>query len=72
MLKSFKSLADMQTAFPDEGACINHFRALRWPESDKITCPWCGVIGAHYTLEEQHPQVPGLPEEVQRPAWDDI
>lgn len=50
MLKPFKSLAEMQKAFPDEDACINHFRALRWPDATKITCPKCGVIGAHYTL----------------------
>jgi transposase-like protein len=50
MLQCFKSLADFQTAFPDEDACINHFRVLRWPEADKIVCPWCGSIGAHYTL----------------------
>src|SRR6266568_4304553 len=50
MKKNFKSLTDLQAAFPDEDACINHFRVLRWPEADKIACPWCGVIGAHYKL----------------------
>lgn len=50
MLKSFKNLADMHKAFPDENACIDHFRALRWPDADKIVCPKCGVIGAHYRL----------------------
>lgn len=52
MLKSFKSLADLHKAFPDEDACINHFRTLRWPDATKITCPHCGVIGAHYTLAD--------------------
>ena len=52
MLKSFKSLADMHKAFPDEDACINHFRTLRWPEADKIVCPHCGAIGTHYTLKD--------------------
>jgi transposase-like protein len=51
MLKPFKSLSDLRHAFPDEDACINHFRTLRWPEADKIACPHCGVIGAHYTLK---------------------
>src|SRR6266567_5241063 len=51
MLKSFKSLSDLRRAFPDEDACINHFRVLRWPQADKIACPHCGVIGAHYTLK---------------------
>ncbi len=50
MLKSFESLSDLHAAFPDEDACINHFRALRWPDADKIACPWCGVIGKHYRL----------------------
>ena len=51
MLKSFKSLSDMRHAFPDEDACINHFRTLRWPEADKIACPHCGVVSKHYTLK---------------------
>jgi len=52
MLKTFKNLADMQYAFPDENACINHFRAVRWPEVDKMVCPRCGVSGTHYTLAD--------------------
>jgi transposase-like protein len=51
MLKSFKSLSDLRHAFPTEDACIDHFRALRWPEPDKIGCPHCGVIGKHYLLK---------------------
>ena len=51
MLTKFKSLADMSAAFPDEDACINHFRALRWPDADKTACPHCGVIGKPYTLK---------------------
>jgi transposase-like protein len=50
MLKSFKSLADMQKAFPDEDACINHFRTLRWPNLDEIVCPHCGIVSKHYVL----------------------
>lgn len=46
----FKSLRDMEQAFPNEDVCINHFRALRWPDANSITCPKCGVIGHHYTL----------------------
>src|SRR5665213_1332674 len=52
MLKSFKSLADMSKAFPDEKACVDHFRTLRCPDAAKITCPRCGAIGAHYTLAD--------------------
>ncbi len=51
MLKSFKSLSDLRHAFPNEDACVNHFRALRWPEADKIGCSWCGSIAKHYTLK---------------------
>jgi transposase-like protein len=47
---NFKSLRDMERAFPNEDVCINHFRALRWPEAHKIPCPHCGVIAGHYTL----------------------
>jgi len=51
MLAEFKSLADLDRAFPDENACINHFRAIRWPEG-KIACPHCGVISPkHYMLK---------------------
>lgn len=52
MLAEFKSLTDLDRAFPDENACINHFRAIRWPEG-KIACPRCGVISLkHYTLKD--------------------
>jgi len=51
MLKSFKNLSDFHAAFPDESACIDHFRALRWPDGD-IACPHCGVIGTHYRLAD--------------------
>lgn len=50
MLKTFKNLADMQRAFPDENACIDHFRTVRWPNADQIVCPNCGVVAKHYTL----------------------
>lgn len=52
MLKSFKNLADMQKAFPDEASCIGHFRTLRWPDADKIVCPHCGVVSKHYVLAD--------------------
>jgi transposase-like protein len=52
MLTTFKNLADMQRAFPDEKACVDHFRMLRWPDGEKIVCPHCGVIGKPYTLSD--------------------
>ena len=50
MIKSFKSLADMSAAFPDEDACINHFRAVRWPVLN-------GVDGVGLLLEPHGPPV---------------
>lgn len=38
MLKEFKSLFDIQQAFPDEQACINHLEELRW--SGLVTSPF--------------------------------
>lgn len=49
-LTSFKSLADIHKVFGDEDACINHLRALRWPDMSQWACPHCGVIGAPYLL----------------------
>ena len=48
--KTFKSLADFDTVFAEESACINHFRAIRWPDLAHCACPHCGVIGAPYIL----------------------
>lgn len=49
-LATFKSLADFGRAFPDEAACINHLRAVRWPDMTQWACPHCAVIGEPYTL----------------------
>ncbi|PAY47964.1 IS1595 family transposase [Ligilactobacillus salivarius] len=38
MLKEFKSLFDIQQAFPDEQACINHLEELRW--AGLVTSPF--------------------------------
>ena len=51
MFKQFSSLANLVTALPDEKACIEHFRAIRWPNG--IVCPHCGTIGGHYTLKDE-------------------
>lgn len=50
MLANFKSLADFHKAFPDEDACVNYFRAVRWVAPEQIACPHCGVIGKPYFL----------------------
>lgn len=49
-LANFKSLADFDSAFPNEDTCINHLRALRWPDAEQIACPHCGTIGKPYLL----------------------
>lgn len=38
MLEEFKSLFDIQQAFPDEQACINHLEELRW--AGLVTSPF--------------------------------
>ena len=40
MFKSFNSLFELMDAFPDEQACIDHFRAIRWRNGE--FCPHCG------------------------------
>mgnify|MGYP001766602935 CR=1 FL=1 len=40
MIKSFDSLYDLFEAFPDEQACVDHLRAIRWRDGE--FCPHCG------------------------------
>ncbi len=40
MLKHFDSLFDLMDAFPDEQACIDHLRSIRWKDGE--FCPHCG------------------------------
>ncbi len=39
-MQNFDSLFDLMDAFPDEQACINHLRAIRWRDGE--FCPHCG------------------------------
>jgi transposase-like protein len=39
MFKDFDSLSEMIQALPDEQACIDHFRAIRWKSGP--FCPYC-------------------------------
>lgn len=39
MIKQFDSLFDLMEAFPDEQACVDHVRALRWRDGE--FCPHC-------------------------------
>lgn len=48
MIKEFNSLEDFDAAFPDEEACIVHYRAIRWP--DGVSCVHCGSMERVYDL----------------------
>jgi transposase-like protein len=47
MLQQFDSLFSMMQVFSDEKKCVDHFRAVRWPNG--VVCPHCGSIKV-YTL----------------------
>lgn len=40
MLTTFNSLFDLMDAFPDEQACVDHLRTIRWRNGE--FCPHCG------------------------------
>lgn len=40
MIANFTSLFDLFEAFPDEQACLDHLRAIRWRDGE--FCPLCG------------------------------
>jgi transposase-like protein len=40
MIQQFKNLIEMTKAFPDDQACIDHLRSIRW--ADGAFCPYCG------------------------------
>ena len=48
MFQTFNNLQDFDKAFPDEKACVDHFRAVRWP--DGLSCVHCGSMERVYTL----------------------
>lgn len=43
MIKQFDSLFDLMDAFPDEQACVDHLRSIRWRDGE--FCPLCVVEG---------------------------
>ena len=47
MFQQFDSLFSMMQVFSDEKKCIDHFRAVRWPNG--VVCPHCGSTKV-YTL----------------------
>jgi transposase-like protein len=46
MFQQFDSLFSLLQAFPDEQACIDHFRAIRW--ANGAYCPYCGSAEVYH------------------------
>ena len=46
MLAHFDSLIDLFNAFPDEQACIDHIRDIRWKDGE--FCPYCGGMRIYH------------------------
>jgi transposase-like protein len=40
VISNFTSLFDLMEAFPDEQACLDHLRSIRWRDGE--FCPYCG------------------------------
>ncbi len=58
MFQQFDSLFSLMQVFSDEKKCVDHFRAVRWPNG--VTCPHCGSVkvynlsnGTHKCAESQ-------------------
>lgn len=45
MLKQFDNLNQLETEFPTEESCIEHFVAVRWPRG--AACPHCGSTSVY-------------------------
>jgi hypothetical protein len=53
MIKNFDSLFDLFDAFPDEQACVDHLRAIRWADGE--FCPYCGGLRIyHFSDRKTH------------------
>jgi transposase-like protein len=53
MIANFTSLFDLFEAFPDEQACIDHLRSIRWRDGE--FCPHCGGARVyHFSDRKTH------------------
>ena len=52
MFQEFDSLFSMMQVFSDEKKCIDHFRAVRWP--DGVVCPHCGSCEVYDLADGTH------------------
>src|SRR5271157_2038456 len=46
----FNSIIQLVSQFPNEQACLEHLKQLRW--SDGIVCPHCGSTRKIYTFKD--------------------
>jgi transposase-like protein len=52
MLPNFKTLYDLQAAFPDEQSCVDHVRSIRWKDGE--FCPHCGGTRIYHFSDKQN------------------
>jgi transposase-like protein len=52
MMKHFDSLFEMMEAFPDEQACIDHLRSIRWKNG--AFCPHCGSSKVYHFSDRRN------------------
>lgn len=52
MFQEFDSLFSMMQVFTDEKKCVDHFRAVRWPNG--VACPHCGSVNVYNLSNGTH------------------
>ena len=52
MFQEFESLFSMMQVFSDEKKCVDHFRAVRWPNG--VVCPLCGSCDVYNLADGTH------------------
>lgn len=52
MFQEFDSLFSMMQVFTDEKKCVDHFRAVRWPNG--VVCPHCGSCEVYNLANGTH------------------
>ena len=51
MIPNFTSLFDLFEAFPDEQACLDHLRAMRWRDGE--FCPHCSGARVYHFSDKK-------------------
>ncbi len=52
MFQQFDSLFSLMQVFSDETKCVDHFRAVRWPNG--VSCPHCGSLKVYNLANGTH------------------